>query len=107
MSRRSVEELKALATRVAVEATGRERARCVWVLDRMLQQAQAGLEKKLMAAAELQLAQVRFELTKTIVTAAKALILSDARPQKATATPAPGQNAQPGPGGPPSEIIVP
>lgn len=105
MSRRQQEELRQLATRVAIEATGRERARCVWVLDRMLQQAKVGLEKKLMAAAEIQLAQVRFELTKSIVQAAKVLIMSDARPPAVTVKPAPGQDNPPTP--PTSEIIVP
>jgi F0F1-type ATP synthase membrane subunit b/b' len=96
MSRRQIEEMKQLATRVAVEATGRERHRCLWVLDRMVAQAQAGLET--------QLAQVRFDLTKAIVSAAKVLIMSDARPQAVRVTPAPGQ-ATPPHNDPPTQVI--
>lgn len=103
MSRRQVEEMKALATRVAIEATGRERARCLWVLERLVQQAQKGLEEKLMTPGQEQMAKVRLELTKTIANAAKTLILSDARPQPVKLTPASGQKPQE----PPTEIVIP
>lgn len=105
MSNRHRDELLMAAQKGAIEATKRERARCLWILDRMVQQCSAGLEDKLMPAAQLQLVKLRFELTKTICKAARTLVLSGIRPPEATATPAPG-HPEPPPA-PPSEIVVP
>jgi hypothetical protein len=80
MSRRQQIEMREALTNVAREAAQRERARILWILDRLVSQAQKGLERKLMAPAEEQLAKWRFELTRTIVTSARVLIMSGARP---------------------------
>lgn len=58
----------------AVAATQHERERCIWVLTRMVAQAEKGLNSKLLSPAELQLSTVRLELTKVIVKAAIGLI---------------------------------
>lgn len=104
MSNRHREELLMAARKGAIEATNRERARCLWILDRMVQQCAAGLEDKLLPAAQLQLVKLRFELTRTITKAARTLILSGIRPPEATATPAPNSNP---PETKPPEIITP
>lgn len=105
MSNRHREELIMAARRAAAEAASSERARCLWILDRLVQQCSKDIDSKVLPAAQLQLVKLRFELTRTICKAARTLILSGARPPVATATPAPGQ--QEPPAAAPSEIIVP
>lgn len=87
MSQRHIQEIKMAAARAAIEAAGRERARCLWVLDELLKRAQLGAEKKLLTPVELQVSKVRAEITKTIVIAAKTLILSGAKPQAVSTQP--------------------
>jgi hypothetical protein len=89
VSDRHQEELRIVAARAAAEAAARERHRCLWILDRLVQQCAKDVDSKILPAAELQLVKVRFELTKTIAQAARALILSGVRPPLATLTPVP------------------
>lgn len=66
----------------AVAATQHERERCIWVLTRMVAQAEKGLNSKLLSPAELQLSTVRLELTKVIVKAAIGLIAAGVQKAK-------------------------
>lgn len=121
MSNRHREELLIAARRGAMEAMARERARVLWILDRLVQTSMKDLDSKVIPAAQLQLVKLRFELTRTICKAARTLVMSGVRPPEATATPAPGQaHKEPlsgqridstiidePPAAPPSEVIVP
>lgn len=80
-----------VARRAAQEAAVNERSRCLWILERLVQQCSKDLENKLLPAGQAQLVQLRFELTKTICKAARTLIISGVRPpeKQATLTPAP------------------
>jgi hypothetical protein len=105
VSNRHKEEILMAARKAAVEAMGRERSRCLWILDRLLQQCSKDIDSKVLPAAQMQLVRLRFEMTKSIVQAARMLILNGTRPPVATATPAPGQGEPPP--SPPSEIVTP
>ena len=108
MSNRHREELVMAARRAAIEAVSSERARCLWILDRLVQQCAKDIDSKVLPAAQLQLVQLRFELTKTICKAARTLIMSGVRPPSATAKLAPRQTSTIIDEPPsPSEIIVP
>lgn len=75
------EQMVAASLRAATEALNRERARCLWILERLVQQAGQGIDNKLIPAAELQLVKTRFELTKAICTAASTLIRTGIAPK--------------------------
>lgn len=92
MSNRHKEELLMAARRAATEAASSERARCLWILNRLVQKCSEDIDSKVLPASQLQLVKLRFELTKTVVKAATTLIVSGVRPP-----------ADP----PPSEIIKP
>lgn len=74
-------KLRLAAERAAREAAANERARCLWVLDQLLQKAEQGLQAKLLTATEERIAQVRMELTRSVVMAARQLIMTGIRPK--------------------------
>jgi hypothetical protein len=74
-------KIRDAATRAAIEATKHERARCLWVLDELFKKTQAGLHKKLLSPTQLQLANVRMQITEAITKAARTLIVSGVRPK--------------------------
>ena len=104
MSNKSKKEALIFAKKVAIQAATNERLRCLWCLDQLLQKCQKDLENKVIPAAEMQMVKVRFEITRSLVNAAKILIARGVAPQKATLTPT--EKDQP----PPTEeprIVVP
>ncbi len=72
------------------EATQRERARCLWVLDQIMAELRAGLRKKLLVESEIHVVKVKVQLAQAIVDKARRAIVSGAKPKGATPTPDPG-----------------
>jgi hypothetical protein len=74
-------KMREIAMRAMIKATEDERARCLWVLDELFKKTQAGLHKKLLSPTQLQLANIRMQITEAITKAARTLIVSGVRPK--------------------------
>lgn len=78
------DKIKRAALAAAQDATMTERGRCLWVLDDLIKQLEADVERKLLMEQQRHTAQVKLQLAKGIVAAANRGIVSGARPPKAT-----------------------
>lgn len=74
------DKLTRAALNAGTEAAARERARCLYVLDKLLDTMRKGLDQKLMNAGEKHLAEVRMQIAERLVTHARRGITMGLRP---------------------------
>lgn len=84
------DKIRKAATAAAIDATRTERERCVAVLDTLIRQLQADLEKKLLIETQRHLIQTKLKLAQGIVALARQAILSGVRPSDGTSPPEKG-----------------
>jgi len=75
-------KLVAAATAAAQEATLNERARCLWILDQIVEETRRAMAKKVLVEHERHAIAVKIQLALAIVGQAKRAIVSDLRPPK-------------------------
>ena len=75
-------KLLAAATAAAQEATLNERARCLWILDQIVEETRRAMAKKVLIESERHAITVKIQLALAIVAQAKRAIVSDLRPPK-------------------------
>lgn len=75
-------KLLAAATAAAQEATLMERARCLWILDMIVEESRQAMAKKLLVEHERHAISVKIRLALALVNQAKRAIVSDLRPPK-------------------------
>lgn len=78
-------KMRTVAELAATEAAARERARCLWCLEQVLENTKQKARSKLRSASEEVLVELRIKLAEALCGTAKALIISGIRP----ATPIP------------------
>lgn len=67
-------------TRAATEAVQRERARCLYCLDKLIRELEKQLDQKILMEQQRHLSQVKLKIGKNIVMQAKRAIMSGMRP---------------------------
>jgi hypothetical protein len=77
-------KLVAAATAAAQEATLNERARCLWILDQIVEETRRAMAKKVLIESERHAIAVKIQLALAIVAQAKRAIVSDLRPKENT-----------------------
>ena len=77
-------KLVAAATAAAQEATLNERARCLWILDQIVEETRRAMAKKVLIESERHAIAVKIQLALAIVAQAKRAIVSDLRPKEDT-----------------------
>jgi hypothetical protein len=75
------DKLKRAAAFAATEATQRERARCLWILDQIAEQTADGVRKKLLIESERHVMQIKHALAKALISMARRGIISGAAPK--------------------------
>lgn len=73
-------QMRAGMERAASEAAVVERARCLWVLDRLIAELEADLQRKLLIEQQRHMIETKLKIARGIVAAAKRGIVSGARP---------------------------
>lgn len=73
-------KLLAAATAAAQEATLNERARCLWCLDQIVEDARRKMAKKVLVEHERHAIAVKIQLAMAVVAQAKRAIVSGLRP---------------------------
>lgn len=73
-------KLREAATVAANEATMIERARCLWVLEKLIADTEAGLQRRLLIESQRHAQEVKLKLAKAIVAQARRAIVSGIRP---------------------------
>lgn len=76
----SAAQLRIGIERAAKEAMERERGRCLWVLDDLINQLQADFDKKILVEQQRHLAETKLRLARSVVGLAKRGVVSGARP---------------------------
>ena len=77
------ERTKEIVGKAVLEAVERERGRCLWILDQLIEEAEAGVRKKLLIEKERHATEVKLRLARVIVANAKRGIVSGLRPPEA------------------------
>lgn len=75
-------KIRQAATAAATEAVARERARCLWLCDMLIQQIKKELDAKLLMEQQRHMVDVKLRITKAIVLQLKRGIVAGMRPQE-------------------------
>lgn len=70
------------AMAAATEAVARERARCLWLLDQIIEKLEFDVSQKILIESQRHATEVKLQLAKAIVLQAKRAITSGFRPQE-------------------------
>lgn len=76
------DKLNKAAAAAALEATANERGRCLWCLQTIEDELQAGVRGKLMTEAERNLAEIKLNIAQAIFQKARRHITAGTRPEK-------------------------
>ena len=73
--------MKEAAGRAAMEAMGRERARCLWVCDAVVEDLERALKSKLLTPAQLQVTELRMRIVRSFSFSVRRAIVSGLSPK--------------------------